>query len=242
MIRKLSYDSMLDAITDLTDLTDLTDSVDTFGSVQFPTGWAWVALGSNLGDRLMFLCQGLNALCKHLNLDAAARCNPSDWRCSSIYQTPPHQASGGAYLNAVCGFPLPPEQRELPFALDYLSQLLKIEQELGRVRDSFETPQTSIKSNQARTLDLDLLWYGGLFCETPDLSLPHPRMCERSFVIEPLCELQAWDSLAAEMQTRSGDLSSLFALSLREQAQPKAIERYAKGGDWQAHLSDPAKC
>ena len=97
---------------------------------------------------------------------------------SSIYET----AAWGnedqeAYLNQVLRL----KTRLGPFAL--LQQLLDIERRLGRRRD----PDTRW---QPRTLDLDILFYGGAVIEMPGLQIPHPAMHERLFVLKPLAELQ----------------------------------------------------
>jgi 2-amino-4-hydroxy-6-hydroxymethyldihydropteridine diphosphokinase len=63
---------------------------------------------------------------------------------------------------------------------ELLGRLLAIEQKFGRVRQQIWGP---------RTLDLDLIFYDQVICETPDLTLPHPRMAERAFVLVPLAEI-----------------------------------------------------
>ncbi len=95
---------------------------------------------------------------------------------SSLYRTVPVGGPAGQrdFLNAVVA--LRPHFQ--PEAL--LAELLCLEAEQGRVRH---------ERWSARTLDLDLLAYGDLVCETPELTLPHPRMLERAFVLAPLCEL-----------------------------------------------------
>jgi 2-amino-4-hydroxy-6-hydroxymethyldihydropteridine diphosphokinase len=129
---------------------------------------AYIALGSNLGDRRDFLDRAVQFL----------RAEPgiSVTRVSTYLETapvggPPGQ---GLYLNAAAELQtdLPPEQ--------LLRVLLRVEQQLGRVRQERYGP---------RTVDLDLLLYGDARCETPALTLPHPRMHERSFVLEPLAEI-----------------------------------------------------
>jgi 2-amino-4-hydroxy-6-hydroxymethyldihydropteridine diphosphokinase len=64
---------------------------------------------------------------------------------------------------------------------DLLDLLLSIERELGRVRTG--------ERNEPRTIDLDLLLYGDLVVDEPGLVIPHPRLHERRFVLEPLVEL-----------------------------------------------------
>ena len=129
---------------------------------------AYIALGSNLGDRSGYLEQALNALRQTEGVEVT--------RVSPVYETrpvggPPGQ---GAYLNAVA------ELRTTRDAHDLLNVLLAIEQGLGRVRHERDGP---------RTIDLDLLLYGDLICQDESLTVPHPRMHERLFVLQPLAQI-----------------------------------------------------
>jgi 2-amino-4-hydroxy-6-hydroxymethyldihydropteridine diphosphokinase len=129
---------------------------------------AYVALGSNLGDRASHLAAAFEAL--RATPEVAAL------RASGLYETdplgPPPQ---GPYLNAVAEL----ETSLAPRAL--LERLLAIESAAGRTRGP--------RRNLPRTLDLDLLLYGGLRMSEPSLEIPHPRLHERAFVLVPLCEL-----------------------------------------------------
>ena len=128
---------------------------------------AYVALGSNLGDRAGNLLLALRGMME------AAMCVG---RVSSIYETQPvSQVEQPPFLNMVAevGTPLPaPEQ--------VMARLLRIEFLLGRIRDIKDGP---------RTIDLDLLLYGEVESHTEFLMLPHPRLHERRFVLEPLAEI-----------------------------------------------------
>ncbi len=128
---------------------------------------ALIGLGSNLGDRLALIRAGAAGLAAH----EAVR----DLRASRIYQTPPW---GGAalfeFLNAVVWL----ETTLPPRAL--LELCLAVEADNGRVRTVRWGP---------RTLDLDLLWYDDQTVDEPDLSVPHPRIGQREFVLRPLSEL-----------------------------------------------------
>ncbi|MEA2530479.1 MAG: 2-amino-4-hydroxy-6-hydroxymethyldihydropteridine diphosphokinase [Thermomicrobiales bacterium] len=126
---------------------------------------AYEALGANLGDRQRSILLAADALGKIGIVDAI----------SSIYETDPVGfADQPAFLNSVARV-----QTDLS-APSVLDALLRIEANLGRTR-SFR--------NAPRTLDLDLLLYDDLVVDDPELTLPHPRLHERAFVLVPLAEL-----------------------------------------------------
>jgi 2-amino-4-hydroxy-6-hydroxymethyldihydropteridine diphosphokinase len=129
---------------------------------------AFVSLGSNLGDREAHLRRAIHAL-------GATR--GIRWiGVSRIYETDPvGPIPQGPYLNAVAEIETGLEPRAL------LERLLQIEAEEGRIRRGAR--------GEARTLDLDLLSFADRCIEDDKLIVPHPRMHERSFVLEPLCEL-----------------------------------------------------
>lgn len=128
---------------------------------------AFVALGSNLDDPPAQIRCGLRTL--------AAMPETRLVRQSALYRNPPE---GGLdqpdFVNAVAQI----ETRLAPSEL--LEQLLGIERAHGRVRDYPSAP---------RTLDLDLLLYGERVVREPGLTVPHPRMLERAFVLVPLAEI-----------------------------------------------------
>lgn len=128
------------------------------------------ALGSNLGDRRRHLARACDAL--------AVRCGPLLGR-SRIYETDPVGPPGqGPYLNQVVTL----AARREPGVL--LEEALEIERQLGRRRG---------ERWGARTIDLDLLLCGDQVRAEPHLTLPHPRLAERPFVLVPLAELlPAW--------------------------------------------------
>jgi 2-amino-4-hydroxy-6-hydroxymethyldihydropteridine diphosphokinase len=130
----------------------------------------FIALGANLGDRKSTLDQALANL--------AARDDLRTERVSSYFET---EAVGGPagqskYLNAVAQLSTTLSPQEL------LALLLLIEKNLGRTRLPGER-------NAPRTLDLDLLLYDDVILDEPGLQVPHPRMQERRFVLEPLAEI-----------------------------------------------------
>lgn len=125
---------------------------------------AFVGLGSNLGDRLAQLRAGVEGV----RASEPARLVA----VSPVFETRP---VGGPeqddYLNAVVALDWAGDARAL------LARLLDLEREAGRVRRERHGP---------RTLDLDVLLFGDEILDEPDLEVPHPRMHERGFVLEPL--------------------------------------------------------
>ena len=128
---------------------------------------AFVALGSNLGDPVARIRSGLRSIAA-LPLTRLAR-------ASSLYRSPPvGYLDQPDFVNAVAAL----ETRLPPRAL--LERLLEIERAAGRVRGI---------ANGPRTLDLDIALYGDGVVDEPDLIVPHPRLCERAFVLVPLAEI-----------------------------------------------------
>jgi 2-amino-4-hydroxy-6-hydroxymethyldihydropteridine diphosphokinase len=129
---------------------------------------AYVGLGSNLNDPARQVKSALAAL----NGIPETRC----LRYSSLYRSAPlGQADQPDYINAVAML-----ETHLP-AQQLLSELQGIERIHGRVRGA--------ERWGPRTLDLDLLLYGDMRLESEELTVPHPRLAERSFVLYPLCEI-----------------------------------------------------
>lgn len=136
------------------------------GSAAAAGACAFVGLGANLGDALATLAQAM--------VDLSALPATRLVAQSSVYRSAPIDANGPDYLNAVA---------ELVTSLapgELLAQLQRIEHEHGRERPYRHAP---------RTLDLDLLLYGQVQMASPALTLPHPRLHERAFVLLPLAEL-----------------------------------------------------
>jgi 2-amino-4-hydroxy-6-hydroxymethyldihydropteridine diphosphokinase len=126
----------------------------------------YVALGSNLGDRAENLRQA------RVQIDAP---DLRVLRVSSIYETAPRDLEDQPwFLNQVieCQTDLFPRQ--------LLERLKKIEKAMGRKR---------IVTKGPREIDLDILLYGDAVVKAPELEIPHPRLAERRFVLEPLAEL-----------------------------------------------------
>jgi 2-amino-4-hydroxy-6-hydroxymethyldihydropteridine diphosphokinase len=129
-----------------------------------------VGLGSNLGNRL----QNLRAA-RHAIADLPGVRLP--FLSSSLYETEPVDCEPGAgkFLNAVLEFMY--EGRPI----DLWHQLQRIEESLGR--------PSNHQRNVSRPIDIDLLYFGDVKSEAGELVLPHPRMHQRQFVLQPLDEL-----------------------------------------------------
>ncbi|MFZ7319073.1 2-amino-4-hydroxy-6-hydroxymethyldihydropteridine diphosphokinase [Comamonas jiangduensis] len=128
----------------------------------------YVGLGANLGDRGEALLQALHAM--------AALPQTQLLAVSSLYSSAPVDATGPDYLNAVAAL----QTQQSPEA--FLQALQTVELAAGRERPYRNAP---------RTLDLDILLWGNTQLDTPALTVPHPRMYERAFVLLPLAQLDA---------------------------------------------------
>ena len=127
---------------------------------------AYLSLGSNIGNREGMLAEALRLL-QAPDLRVV--------RVSPVYETEPMELRDQPwFLNLVAEIETDLFPRQL------LARTQKIEKELGRKRKVPKGP---------RTIDIDILLYGRFVIDTPDLQVPHPRMTERRFVLEPLAQL-----------------------------------------------------
>lgn len=143
---------------------------------------AYIGLGANLGDARQTIAAAIQTL-RASNGIVALRQAP-------LYSSDPVDAQGPVFINTVIAIdttldPLP-----------LLDLLQAIEQQHGRERPYLNAP---------RTLDLDLLLYGTQTIETPRLTVPHPRMHQRAFVLRPL------QDLAPDLQLAQGSFTTLLA-------------------------------
>ena len=127
---------------------------------------ACVALGANLGDAVATVQQALR--------DVAGLSETQLFKASSLYRSAPYEAQGPDFINAVALV----HTQLSPLALLHALQALELQ--CGRERPFKNAP---------RTLDLDIIFYGDLSLNTPELTLPHPRWHERAFVVLPLFEV-----------------------------------------------------
>ena len=129
---------------------------------------AWVGIGANLGDAAATVAAAIDAIGRLPTTRLLAR--------SSLWCSAPVDATGPDFVNAAASI----ETRLEPHRL--LHELLQLEVAHGRQRPYPNAP---------RTLDLDLLLYGGRVIDDAELTLPHPRMHQRAFVLAPLAEIDA---------------------------------------------------
>lgn len=129
-----------------------------------------IALGSNLGDRLENLRTARNAI--------AGFALDRSMRVSRVYETEPVNCEPGAgkFLNAVLEIEYDGDPSEL------LEKLIRLEESLGRDRNHAR--------NVSRKIDIDLLYADELVINNERLQLPHPRMHERRFVLQPLADIR----------------------------------------------------
>jgi len=126
---------------------------------------AYLGLGSNLGDRKQNLVRALDLLSQHVVIE----------QLSSVYETEPvGYKEQPLFLNTVCRISTELNPEKL------LRLAKKIESELGR---------TPAFPNAPRRIDIDILFYGDEVLNTRDLTIPHPRLVERAFVLVPLAEI-----------------------------------------------------
>ena len=162
---------------------------------------AYLGLGSNLGDRLANLQRAVELLAAQRGLKVV--------RSSRVYVTDP---VGGPpqpdYLNAVVEVDTALSPHEL------LDACMEIERHLGRVRDERWGP---------RIIDVDVLTYDEEEIDDPDLTLPHPRMHERGFVLLPLIELGADPALSEGKRLSMLRLGPQAVLGVRPFAPPLEV-------------------
>jgi 2-amino-4-hydroxy-6-hydroxymethyldihydropteridine diphosphokinase len=150
------------------------------GSTAPPVRRAFIGLGSNLGDRRGFLTEAVEGL----------RADGDVVAVSPLYETEPVGGPAGQdrFLNLVVELATVDSPRQL------LQRCRALEEAAARVRTEHWGP---------RTLDADVLLVEGLAVDDPDLTVPHPRMWERRFVLQPLADL-APDLVSEEMAIASG--------------------------------------
>ena len=143
---------------------------------------AYIGLGANLGDARQTIAAAIQALRESSGILTL--------RQAPLYSSDPVDAQGPVFINTVAVLDTTLEP------LSLLDLLQTIEQEHGRERPYRNAP---------RTLDLDLLLYGTHAIETPRLTVPHPRMHQRAFVLRPL------QDLTPDLRLAQGSFTTLLA-------------------------------
>ena len=155
---------------------------------------ACVAIGANLGDAAATVMQAMQTLQQLADTTVVER--------SSLYRTAPHEAHGPDFINAAVLL------RTHLAPLELLHALQAIEHQQGRERPYKNAP---------RTLDLDLIFYGDVQLQTPELTLPHPRWHSRAFVLHPLTDI--WpERVSADL------LKAVFDQDIEKISDPTALE------------------
>jgi 2-amino-4-hydroxy-6-hydroxymethyldihydropteridine diphosphokinase len=167
----------------------------------------YLGLGSNLGDREAFISQAVEMLCQKIHILSV----------SSLYEAAPLGfTEQPSFLNAVLKANTAFSPREL------LNFTQSIEKRLGRKRTQPWGP---------RTVDLDLLLYDSLVLEDPDLTIPHPRLHQRAFVLMPLCEI--------EPLLLHPVLKKPICLLLKENCGQQSIRLFGPLKKWEGGLQKP---
>ncbi len=126
----------------------------------------YLSLGSNLGDSERYLREAISRL-QELGVIR---------QVSAFYETQPVEVQGEQPWFLNCALAM--ETELMP--LEFLRRMLAVEQSMGRIRTEPKGP---------RTIDIDILLFGNDVLDTPELTVPHPAMHQRRFVLEPLAEI-----------------------------------------------------
>ncbi|UCG38257.1 MAG: 2-amino-4-hydroxy-6-hydroxymethyldihydropteridine diphosphokinase [bacterium] len=163
---------------------------------------AFIALGSNVGDRVGHLQRAVEKIVELPGVRLTG--------LSHLYETSPVDVGGGPFVNAVARIKTTLDPWQL------MEGLHDIESRMGRPR--------ARKGPEPRTMDIDLLLYGGRVLDGERLQLPHPRMLSRRFVLEPLADLEPDMSIPGQgMSVRQA------ALILRAEHPEQKVARMAEG-------------
>ncbi len=125
----------------------------------------FIGLGSNIGDKIRYLHLAREGLSTIININHTS---------SIIESAPLYITDQPAFLNQVIS-----GETTLSI-MDLFNHITQLQQTIGR---------TLTYRNGPREIDIDILYYGNLILESPDIIVPHPRINERLFVLEPMCEI-----------------------------------------------------
>ena len=135
----------------------------------------YLALGSNLGDRKENIRRAVELLDERFQTPHA--------RLSGLYETAADGFDGPAFINAAVRYDLSLEPLEI------LRICKSVESEMGRPQTGIELDARGRRVYHSRIIDVDVLLVGDEVVDTPELTLPHPRMKDREFVMVPLGEI-----------------------------------------------------
>ena len=170
---------------------------------------AYIGLGSNEGDRISFILEAVGRVGNLPGIRVLA--------LSSLFETAPVGMGGGLFINAVMAVATRIGPRRL------FEGLMETEAAMGRKR---EGPRPA-----PRNIDLDLLLYGDLVIREKDLVVPHPRILQRRFVLEPLAQIAPGLRIPMADGTFSGEISTLReGLEDQEVADIGPIEGFLRPG------------
>jgi 2-amino-4-hydroxy-6-hydroxymethyldihydropteridine diphosphokinase len=178
---------------------------------------AYISIGSNLGDRLGYIREAIGRLEQSHEIEIC--------QASSVYETEPvGRKEQPRFLNMVL------QLRTSLDPLNLLEHLLGIEDQMGRKRDQAWGP---------RNIDLDLLLYDDVVINSDGLTLPHPRMHQRGFVLVPLAEIapkvvhpllkKSAERLLGELSTDSVQTEGRLPVSEKNESW---VRRYSKSAFW----------
>ncbi|KAI9307342.1 Dihydropteroate synthase-like protein [Cunninghamella echinulata] len=174
---------------------------------DIPTSYthtAFIAMGSNMGDRVGNIYQALDLLEKE--------CSSVVVDTSYLYETPPmYHTDQPVFLNGVCKINTCLDPHQL------LSKLKEVEATLGRQQTTFR--------NGPRPIDLDILFYNDLVMETEDLIIPHIAIQEREFVLWPLCDVAKEMEHPKLYKTCGQLLSQLLKVTAESEQGPLIINK-----------------
>ena len=173
------------------------------------TNNVFIGLGSNLGDSARILQKAWSRLGEHEQVDVVSLSSP-------FLSAPVDMLSNHWFTNAVGRV-----STDLP-AEGLLEVLLHVEHVFGRVRDKHQT------GYQDRKIDLDLLYFDNHIIGTPSLTLPHPHLYERLFVLAPLHQIAPNFSDPVNHQT----ISELYALLLQKMESAEIARQEISMGQW----------
>lgn len=174
---------------------------------SLPLNDVYIALGSNMNNRAQNIIEALRSL-RNLGVVKTT---------SYLYESEPmYHLDQSAFMNAACHLKTSLEPIEL------LSAIKSIESSIGR---------TASFRNGPRLIDIDIILYGDRVVNSPSLEIPHPRMCERGFVLRPLCDINMEIQHPLRNESLADLLSALPIEDFKAVKRVVPINKYADGSE-----------